>query len=64
MDIGKPERVIRVEPLQAPADVPEPVQEPLRPTEPAEPVPTDDRGRTFVARNHRTARAAANGRSQ
>ena len=37
MDIGKPQRVIQVEPLQAPADVPPPMEEPT-PAREAEPV--------------------------
>ena len=37
MDIGKPERVINVEPLELPADAPEPVEAPAV-TPPARPV--------------------------
>lgn len=50
MDIGKPQRVIQVEPLRAPADVPPPVEEPAPAREP-EPVP--------AGRTHRPNRASA-----
>lgn len=54
MDIGDPQRLIRVAPLETPAEEPGPVQEPLTPIEAPEPVPASERTQAPVARAHRS----------
>jgi len=62
MDIGKPQRVIRVAPLETPAEMPGPVQEPLRPVESPEPVSASERTPVPVARPHRAMPATTHAR--
>lgn len=56
MDIGKPQRVINVEPLKVPADVPEPIEEPAPASEPT-PVPAHRGHRTERVPTHNAHRA-------
>jgi len=53
MDIGDPQRVIRVAPLEMPAEEPGPMQEPLAPIEAPEPVPPTERTPVPAAGAHR-----------
>ena len=61
MDIGDPQRVIRVAPLEKPAEEPGPVQEPSTPTEVPESVPASER-RPVPARAHRSTSAPIHAR--
>ena len=54
MGIGDPQRVIRVAPLDTPAEEPGPVQEPLTPIEAPKPVPASERTPASAARVHRS----------
>ena len=54
MDIGDPQRVIRVAPLEMPAEEPGPVQEPLTPIEAPEPVPASERTPVPATPTHRS----------
>ena len=55
MDIGKPQRVIQVEPLKAPAEIPPPIEEPA-PAREAEPVPAGRAHRPNKPVRHDAAR--------
>ena len=62
MDIGDPKRVIKVGPLEAPAEAPGPIQEPLKAIEVPMPVPAGVRRPTPAVRPHRSPRVAAHSR--
>jgi len=62
MDIGDPQRVIRVAQLETPAEEPGPVQDPLEPVEIPEPAPVGGRSSTRVVRSHRVSSAISHTR--